>query len=458
MERVTKTNDTIPVKPGGCVSSVTGVVDRTPFYAESGGQVGDHGTIHSKRGGVFRVNDTLRIGEVFFHLGQLEEAGLGANKPGLSRNDALLLEFDQPRRRTIQIHHTSTHLLNWALREVLGDHIQQRGSLVDDDKTRFDFSHPKALTAEQILEVQRLVHEQIEADHTVHIKVVPQADALKVNGLRAVFGEKYPAEVRVISIGAPVEKLLKKPDKDEWRQYSIEFCGGTHLPSTATAEDFVILNEEAVAKGVRRITAAAGKRAERARAHAATLARRLEAIAGQKPASLEQDLSAIQEALDIILLPMLDRQTLRETIGTLQKKLKDAKKKAGRAAESGVVDAARALADSAEGDLLIAAIDGAEGESLRKAMDVIRSKKPDIAMLLAATGDDKISFLASVPDALIARGLKAGDWVREVAKVTGGGGGGRPDMAQAGGKNPARLPEALEAARNFANDKLGVKA
>ena len=431
------------------------VVETTPFYAEAGGQVGDTGTIHSNNGAVFRVTDTVKVGDVYFHLGNLETGNMRRGEPAFTDEEPLLLEIDTERRAKIKAHHTSTHLMNWALREVLGDHIQQRGSLVDDEKTRFDFSHNQALTPEEIERVQEFVNEKIDADLEVYARVADQEKALEINSLRAVFGEKYPPKVRVISIGASVKDLLKKPDNPDWAQYSIEFCGGTHLASTGEAQRFAILNEEGVAKGVRRITAVAGEYATRAIQHAAVLNDRLEAMGEEQADSLEQDLASINESMTEILLPALERAALRERIAELAAVVKKAKRAASKEAEGDVADVARAIAEGAGSDVVVAEVPGANAETLRKAMDVIRSKQPEAAMMLAAVVDDKVAFLAAVPEAKIKQGLKAGDWVREVAKAAGGGGGGRPDMAQAGGKNPAKLPEALETAKSFAAEKLG---
>ncbi|QNN25181.1 alanine--tRNA ligase [Planctomycetales bacterium ZRK34] len=430
------------------------VVKTTPFYAEAGGQVGDTGSIHSGRGAVFRVDNTIKIGDVYFHLGELESGNIHRDEPAFTDDDPLLLEIDSPRRQKIMAHHSTTHLMNWALRAVLGDHIQQAGSLVDDEKTRFDFSHPKALSDDEIRKIEKLVNKKIEIDETVYTGIAPQEDALKIKGLRAVFGEKYPPQVRIVSFGVSVEDLLAKPDNDDWMDHSIEFCGGTHVVSTAQASRFVIVGEDAVAKGVRRITAVAGELAEQAISKAEVLAERIEAIKQEKPESLEQDLAALTEALAESTLPLRSRTKLRQAMGDLQKIVKEHRKQQSKEAEGDVVEAARAIAEQAGDDLVIAAVEGADANTLRTAMDVIRKKKPDAAMMLAAHVDDKVAFLASVPKPLIEKGLKAGDWVREVAKVTGGGGGGRPDMAQAGGKNPAKLNDALEAARVFATEKL----
>ncbi len=431
------------------------VCDASPFYSEAGGQVGDTGRIHSREGASFRVDNTIKFGDVVFHLGEADAGNVQKGKPAFSAGDTLMLEVNQPRRGVIMQHHTVTHLMNWALREVLGDHIQQKGSLVDDEKTRFDFSNNSPVSPEQVAEIQKLVNEQIDAGHEVHAQVARQEDAIQINSLRAVFGEKYPDHVRVVSIGAPVEELLADRENEDWRAYSIEFCGGTHLANTREAEQFVITSEEGVAKGVRRITAIAGGLAKRARDEAEVLAERLAAIGEDKAESLEQDLTSLGDAVQQATLPMGDRGRLRAGLEKLAEVVKEHRKQQSRAAEGEVVDVARSIADGAKGDVIVAHVEGADAKTLRSAMDVIRSKHPESAMLLAAVADDKIAFLASVSKTLIGQGLKAGDWVREVAKVAGGGGGGRPDMAQAGGKNPAKLQEALDRARAFASETFG---
>ncbi|MHC4993866.1 MAG: DHHA1 domain-containing protein [Planctomycetota bacterium] len=332
----------------------------------------------------------------------------------------------------------------------------QKGSLVDDEKLRFDFSQNTALTHDELTAVEELVNADIAADLPVNYQTAPQEDALKINGLRAVFGEKYPPHVRVVAIGATVNELLADPSSDNWADLSIEFCGGTHLASTGPAKAFTITTEEGIAKGVRRITALTGDQAEQAIARGAELTKELEATGSIEDAGeLGEAVKTMTTKINDAELPAATKSELRESLGGLQVKLKKLAKQANQAVEGDVVDAARALADAAEGDLIIGSIKGADANSLRKAMDVIKSKKPEAAMLLAAASDDKIAFLAAVSEGLIAKGLKAGDWVREVAKAAGGGGGGRPDMAQAGGKDPAKLDEALQTAQDFAAKTLG---
>ncbi len=430
------------------------VADVTPFYAETGGQVGDTGYIRTHEGAVFRVTDTVKCGGVTFHLGELESGSIRKDQPAFGPDSKVLMEVDAERRNRIMANHTATHLLNKALRDQVNPEADQRGSLVDDEKLRFDFAHAKAVGVDQIEKVQVQVNADIEQDIPVHAGVAPQEQALKINGLRAVFGEKYPPRVRIVAIGQPVQKVLEDPADPAWRQHSIEFCGGTHLESTGAAERFVVTGEEAVSKGVRRMTALTGRAARDAEANAAALVASLESIRKLSDERLASAVADLQEQLADATIPIAERARLREGIEQLHKRIKKQQKQQAAASAGQVVDRARAIADEAEANVIVASVEGADGQALRQAMDVIRKKRPEAAMLLASVNDGKIAFLAAVPQTLIDTGLKAGDWVREVAKVAGGGGGGKPDMAQAGGKDPAKLDEALQAARDYASDKV----
>jgi alanyl-tRNA synthetase len=345
-----------------------------------------------------------------------------------------------------------THVMNRALRDQVNPDAQQKGSLVDDEKTRFDFSHGKALTPEELDAVEKQVNDDIAADLAVYATVAPQPEARKINGLRAVFGEKYPPKVRVVTIGVRPDELLANPGHADWAKFSVEFCGGTHLARTAEAERFVIVQEEAVGRGVRRLTALTGAAAQEAAAHGQALLRRVSAV---EEAKLAEEFASLTAATQETVLPMRVRQKLQSQLAELQKKLKETRKQESREAAGGVVDAARRIAESADGKIIVSAIEGADAKTLRTAMDVIKKKNPGSALLLGAVAGDKISFVAAVPKPLIDQGLKAGDWIRQVAQVAGGGGGGRPDMAQAGGKDPSKLEQALETAKSFAAAKLG---
>jgi alanyl-tRNA synthetase len=414
------------------------VTDRTPFYAEAGGQVGDVGTI-----GDFEVSDTVKVGDVYFHLGR-----------GRAPKGTAAMRVAAARRDTIAANHTSTHILNRALRLHVNKEADQRGSLVDDEKLRFDFSHNSSLTAEQLEQVEQMVNHDIASDLPVYYDYAPQEQARNIKGLRAVFGEKYPPMVRIVSIGVEPKQLLAEPDNDAWANYSIEFCGGTHLAKTGDAEGFTIISEEAVAKGIRRVTALTGSRAHQAEAHGQMLLSRVDALKQADDQHIASGIAELTIAMGEKPVPALMRAKLQAGIADLQKRAKAFDKQQSRAQSGQVVEQARRIAEQADGDLIVAAIDGADGNTLRDAMDVIRQKCPDAALLLGAAADGKCAFIAAVPKPYIEKGLKAGDWVREVAKVAGGGGGGRPDMAQAGGKDPSKLNDALNTARDFAASKM----
>ncbi|MFW6060478.1 MAG: alanine--tRNA ligase-related protein, partial [Phycisphaeraceae bacterium] len=438
--------DELPIGAHGAV-----VVEQTPFYAEAGGQVGDQGVIEVD-GARFRVEDTLKFADTTFHLGHVEGSTLRA-----ADSANVSLRVDEGRRRKIMANHTSTHILNRALRVKVNPEADQKGSLVDDQKLRFDFSQRSALSTEQIGEVESMVSEDIAADLPVHAADAPQRDALRINGLRAVFGEKYPDPVRVVAIGPPMEELLADPENEQWKQYSVEFCGGTHLARTGQAEAFAIVSEEAVAKGVRRVTALTGEAARDARHQGEALLQRLEALRNQKHDDadrLRSEINELQQAISEQTLPATVRAMLNAGLSALQRTLKDLDKRRSQASAAGVVDQARQLADETDGELIVARFDEADGNALRTAVDVMRKKKPDAALLLAGVSGEKVAIVAAVPKDKIDKGLKAGDWVKETAKVVGGGGGGKPDMAQAGGKDPSKVEEALETAREFAANKL----
>ncbi len=434
--------------PGERVALVT---EATPFYAESGGQVGDIGMIETADGARIAVDDTQRLGEVIFHLGEVAQGTFTAST---NETQPLTLRVDAERRARIMANHTATHVLNHKLRTVLGEHVQQKGSLVDDQKLRFDFSHNAAVTTEQMRQIEELSNRDIAADLPVYYDYAPIEDAKKIRGLRAVFGEKYPPRVRVVSIGVPPRELLAQPDNAEWENYSIEFCGGTHLTRTGDAEGLVITQEEAVAKGVRRIVALTGAAAHQAQATAAVLEGRIDALRSKSPEELAGALSEVAAAVNDAQLPATARATLREKLAALQQIVKQYEKERAKASAGNVVEEARRIAEEQAGPLIVAVLDNADADALRTAMDVIRKKQPDAALLLGSAADGKVSFVAAVPQPLIAKGLKAGDWVREVAKVAGGGGGGRPDMAQAGGKDPTKLHEALEVGRAYAAQRM----
>jgi alanyl-tRNA synthetase len=427
------------------------ILDQTNFYAEQGGQVGDTGELRSQGGAVMVVETTRAAGGYVLHVGNMIEGHLSVGDHVTS-----ILAGVRPRTEK---NHTATHLANWALREVLGDGVQQKGSLVDPDKLRFDFSHNKSLAPDEVERVESLVRECIAKKMTVHAEVAPQEQALKINGLRAVFGEKYPPAVRVVSIGVPVADLLKDPTNAKWRQYSVEFCGGTHLRDTSEVGDFVVTSEESVSKGVRRIVALTGDAASAAGSESDQLLQSLDRARALPEPQLPQTIASLQKQLGGEHVPLRARHKGQSILSELQAKYKAwEKSQRATAPQLDVATIATNLLERAipigPGKLIVDEIPGAGDDQLRTTMDSLKKRTGSFGILLGSAQDGKVTFVAAVSDDLIAKGLKAGDWVREAAKVTGGGGGGKPQMAQAGGKDASKLSDALEVARRFARERV----
>lgn len=389
------------------------LLDKTCFYAEQGGQVGDTGWIRGDTGS-FQVEDTQKLGDGVLHIGKVYE---GSIKVG----QKVTVEVSGDRPHTMR-NHTATHIMNWALRRVLGDHIDQKGSLVDAEKTRFDFSHDKPVSQEEIQEIERLVNEKIYADLPVKPITMPLADAKNISGVRAVFGEKYPDPVRVLLIGCD------KPE-DATEETSVEFCGGTHLQHTGQAGLFKIISQEAVGKGVRRLTAVTGKKAIEAVQQMATLVDDLTAKVNCKPDELPARV-----------------QSLQDEIKKLQQQLK-------KGAATDLQGAADKLFDSAVekagAKIIVGEMPPGPVEQMRNQVDRMRQKGGTAAVVVGWKEDDKVQLIVSVTDDLVKKGLHAGKIIGQIAKTVGGGGGGKPTMAQAGGKDPSKLTEAFQQARDL---------
>jgi alanyl-tRNA synthetase len=395
------------------------LLDKTNFYAEQGGQIGDIGTILTPTGD-FEVEDTQRLGDAVLHIGSVIEGTIEVGQ------EATVVVG--PTRVDTMRNHTATHLLNWALRQVLGDHIEQKGSLVDWEKTRFDFSHNEPLTAEQIDEVERLVNEKIYADLPVTAVYRPLEEAKKIPGVRAVFGEKYPDPVRVLLVGAarPEEATLET---------SVEFCGGTHLNHTGQAGFFKIVSQELVGAGVRRVTAVTGRKAvanvQRMTALLSDLAGRFRCTPAELPARVE---------------------SLQAEVKKLQQQLK----KSSATDLQGSADKLLASADDVKGaKVIVGELPAGPEEQIRTQIDRIKQKAGSAVVVVGWADDGKVGLIAAVTDDLVKKGVHGGKLIGQVAKVVGGGGGGKPTMAQAGGKDSAKLGEALALAKQLATQQLG---
>jgi alanyl-tRNA synthetase len=391
------------------------ILDRTCFYAESGGQVGDCGAIEFN-GARFVVEDTTKAANCVIHRGKVADGVF-------SVGDKVTATVSKD-REAIKKNHTATHLLQWALQKVVGSSVAQQGSLVAPEYLRFDFTCPKALTPEQTAKVEELVRQRIDNDDPVTFVVMPREQAEKL-GAMALFGEKYGSEVRVVAIGAADENTITEA-------FSREFCGGTHVDRLGVIGGFKIIKEESISAGVRRITALTGKGLEAylsSRSDIAdTLSEMLKVPAEQLPARVEQ----------------LVNENKR-----LAKELKGASKSRG----ADVMDQARQLLEKCERigptSVIIAPLETTSIEQARIAIDMLKKKTESAAIVFAFADGDKATLIAAVTDDLVTKGLKAGDIVKQTAPIIDGGGGGRPQMAQAGGKNPAKIPEALAKAEEL---------
>jgi alanyl-tRNA synthetase len=388
----------------------TGVVvlDHTPFYAESGGQVGDQGTLKAATVW-FDVVDTLKVQpDVFGHHGELRT---GVLKVG----DAVAAEVDAVRRARTMRNHSATHLMHKALREVLGSHVQQKGSLVDAEKTRFDFSHNAPMTPLQIREVEARVNAEIFANAATNAQLMGFDDAVK-NGAMALFGEKYGDEVRVLSIGS-----------------SKELCGGTHVARTGDIGLFKIVSESGVAAGIRRVEAITG---DNVLHYLQTLDTRINEAAAALRAQPSELTSRIVQVQDQV-------KTLEKELERLKSKL---------AASQGDELVSQAV-DVAGIKVLAAKLDGADAKTLRETMDKLKDKLQTAAIVLGSVSDGKVALIAGVTADATAK-VKAGELVNFVAQQVGGKGGGRPDMAQAGGTEPDNLPQALAGVAAWVQQKV----
>ena len=426
------------------------IFDKTPMYAEMGGQVADHGSFHID-GAVYLIEDVQRAGSYVLHIGRLKHGRMACGATG-----QLMLERD--RRDAIRSNHSATHALNLALRAVAGDDVEQKGSLVDDEKLRFDYAAKAPLTTEQIKDVERRVNASITANLTVDAREVPLETARKINGVRAVFGERYPDPVRVVSIGATVAELVAKPDNPKWKDLSIEFCGGTHLGSMGEAKQFVLVSEGGLAAGVRRVFALTGPRAMAAQMAADGLMQRIKDSTKLDGEALAKEIADISKMTESLELGAVAKVELDRALEPLREKAKAARKQAEGASRDAAVAQARTLVVQHAANAskpLVAMINGADAPALLAAIDAARAKLTETPILFLSPDFDggKVAIAATCPKSAIDKGLKAGDWVKAAAQACGGAGGGRPDTAQAGGKDPSKSREALDAASAFALNK-----
>jgi alanyl-tRNA synthetase len=383
------------------------ILESTPFYAEMGGQVGDAGEIHSPSG-KFLVTNTIRIPpDIIVHQGKVVEGSLAVG-------DEVEAEVDRERRLDIARNHTATHLLQFALRQVLGEHVQQRGSLVAPDRLRFDFSHLTGLTREEIDKVNQIVNDRVRYNLRVYAEDVPYKKAID-EGAIALFDEKYGDKVRVVKIGEPAT--------------SAELCGGTHVASTGEIGLFHIIAESSIGAGLRRIEAVTGRGAEKYIDERLSDLQQIAQFLGASP----------EEAKDRVSGLIAELEEERRQVLTLEREL--AKK---------IAESLLTQAEVINGvTVLVARVPSLPMPSLRDMSDFLRDRLKSAVVVLGTVYEEKPAFLAAVTPDLVDKGYNAGEIVKQVAKVTGGSGGGKPSLGQAGGKDKGKLDEALKLVKSL---------
>ncbi|WOL19049.1 alanine--tRNA ligase [Canna indica] len=430
------------------------VLESTSFYAEQGGQIYDTGSIEGSLGSL-QVNNVQVYGGFVLHIG----AVTGGSK-GLSVGDKVICKVDYKRRTLIAPNHTCTHMLNFALREVLGDHIDQKGSIVLPEKLRFDFSHGKPVHAEDLRKIESIVNQQIKDELDVFASEATLSAAKRIVGLRAVFGEIYPDPVRVVSIGRKVEDLLQDPDNKEWLSISTEFCGGTHISNTREAKAFSLLSEEGIAKGVRRITAVTTECAFKSLELASSLDAEIIEASNLDGSLLEKKVASLKSKIDAAAISAATKADFRSKITQLEDGLRKAKKKIAeeniRKAVKAATDAAKAALSEGKTFCIMQVDVGLDTAAVREAVLKVLELQ-GLAVMVFSTDEtlNKAVVYAGVPKNDSEKGQVVLEWLNEVMKpLKGKGGGGKNGIAQGQGSDASGLEEAMDVATKFASLKL----
>ncbi|XP_008810668.2 alanine--tRNA ligase-like [Phoenix dactylifera] len=429
------------------------VLESTSFYAEQGGQIYDTGSIEGLFGS-FQVSNVQVYGGFVLHIGSI--AG-GAK--AFSVGDQVICKVDYERRTLIAPNHTCTHMLNFALREVLGDHVDQKGSIVLPEKLRFDFSHGKPVHPEDLRKIELIVNQQIKDELDVYASEASLAAAKQITGLRAVFGEIYPDPVRVVSIGRKVEDLLANPDNKQWLSYSTELCGGTHISNTREAKAFALLSEEGIAKGIRRITAVTTECAFKAIELASSLASEISDASKYEGSLLEKKVASLKSKIDAAAIPAAIKADLRAKTSQLEDQIRKAKKKIGEENIQKAIKAATKIAEAAASEgkaFCISRVDvGLDTTAVREAVLKVMDQKA-LAIMVFSTDEtlNKAVVYAGVPKSK--DGLVVLEWLTAaMGPLKGKGGGGKNGIAQGQGSDASRVDEAMDVASKFASMKLG---
>ncbi|KAG1471010.1 hypothetical protein G6F56_002366 [Rhizopus delemar] len=430
------------------------LLDKTNFYAESGGQEFDIGSIiHLNGSAEFVVHDCQLYGGYVLHVGHLKYGQLNLD-------EEVEVSYDTSRRNPLKNNHTATHILNFALRSVIGEDIDQKGSLVAPEKLRFDFSHKSPVTTKQLAEIEKISNDFIQKNDVVYSKEVPLAVAKAIHGLRAVFGETYPDPVRVVSIGFDVDEITKDVSNPQWKTSSVEFCGGTHVAKTGDIKYFVIIEESGIAKGVRRIVALTGEAAVKAQREADTVVARLDRLEKLSGAQLEAELKVVSKEIDQAVVSAVSKAEFRDRFATIKKAFDNAEKVRKAEQIKEVTEKVKVyFEENPEAKYYIAEFNvGNNSKALGGAINYAKTNLKDKALYVFSADKEsgRVAHNCIVGKVFIEKGLKASEWAQVVCEKIGGKKGGKDDAAQGSGDNVNGLPEALKVAEEFAQLKINA--
>ncbi|KAJ1324404.1 alanyl-tRNA synthetase [Microdochium nivale] len=430
------------------------LLDRTNFYAEQGGQVADTGRIVIDDIAEFKVLDVQQFGGYIVHNGYLEYGELNAG-------DKVIAEYDELRRQPIRNNHSGTHILNHSLREVLGEDVNQKGSLVDQDKLRFDFSHKTGVTIEELRKIESLSNDYIRQNSQIYSKEVELDRAKQINGVRAVFGETYPNPVRVVSVGIEVDMLLSEPENPEWRKVSVEFCGGTHVDQTGSIKDLIVVEESGIAKGIRRIVAYTGDAAHQVQRDAAVFEERIKEV-DVLPFGSEKEalIKAMTVELNNLVISTLTKDDLKKKFSKVVKDVTDEQKKRQKAESKTALDAVSTHFTKEEnkdstyfvGQLPISA----NTKAIADVMNHYKSKDKAKSVYIfgGSANEGAVVHGVYVGTDLASKGVTAEQWAAAVTDVVGGKSGGKEPTRQGQGTNAEKIEDAVEVARKWLDEKL----
>ncbi|KAF4510242.1 hypothetical protein G6O67_002145 [Ophiocordyceps sinensis] len=428
------------------------LVDKTNFYAESGGQVADTGRIVMDDVVEFRVMDVQSYGGYILHSGYIKYGVL-------SSGDHVICEYEEHRRSHIRNNHSGTHVLNHALREVLGDDVNQKGSLVDYEKLRFDFSHKSQVKIDELRKIEDLSNAYIRREASIYSKDVDLDLAREIEGVRAVFGETYPNPVRVVSVGMDIDTMLKDPKKKEWRQYSVEFCGGTHVKNTRLIKDLIIVEESGIAKGIRRIIAYTGAAAQLVQRDAVEFSKKLDALDSIPfGAEKEAQVKALSQELSQLVISTLTKEEFNQRFQKIATGVVAEQKKRQKAEAKAALDTVlKHFEQNKDSKWFVGRLPiGGNAKALTEVMKHFQAKDKEKTLYMFGGSKDEGALVHGVyvGTHLSSQGVTAEQWAASVSEVVGGRSGGKEPSRQGQGTQPEKIDEGVETATKWLQEKL----